>query len=168
MTQQIKSTETLHDLERVMVREDRHVGEETYALGVGSDEAERGEGVPVAAAAYPRRRLGDADVLGTRDPVHACSFGGTYDRHDVFDRAGLLPPGRVEPRVHVKDRCNDPHLHGHHNLRSAPAGVGESGNVVTDVQTLHAERRRRPAGSEARSPLGARPFRILPPRFVGR
>ena len=114
-------------------------------------------------------RLRDADVLRARDPVHPGVFGGSCDRHDVLDRRCLLPTRRVEPRVHVKDRCDDPHLHAHHtsDQRLPTVEIGPA-PTLTDVQTLHADGRCRPAGSEASSRRGGPLVHILRPRFAGR
>ena len=50
MTQQVECPESLHDLERVMVREDDHVREKPNTCCLGRDKSERREWIPVAPA----------------------------------------------------------------------------------------------------------------------
>ena len=71
--QDVKGSQPLHQLERMVVGQDGHVGEEADPRGLGGEVAERREGVEVAAAAHRGRRGRDRDVLRARHPVEAAT-----------------------------------------------------------------------------------------------
>ena len=84
----------LHDRERVVVSEDEHEGREPNRGGPRGQVAERGEGIPVRAAAFLGDLSGHADVLAARAEVVPEPLGLDDDLVDLGD-AGVGLPLRV-------------------------------------------------------------------------
>ena len=98
----------LHDLEGVVIAEHDDVAQQGHALGRRRDEAERGDGVPVARPAHVGGRQRDGDVLGARHPVVAEALRRLGHGHHVVDGPRRLPLRRVETRVDVHHGGHDP------------------------------------------------------------
>jgi hypothetical protein len=91
---------TLRYAQRMVVAEDQHVRGQPDPLRLGGQERQRGQRIPVRAAAASGRRGRDHDVLAARQVVIAKAVRGLGHGHDVRDVAVLFPrvglPGRPE------------------------------------------------------------------------
>ena len=134
VAQEIEGAQPFHQFQWVVVGEDGHVGQQAHPCGLGGEETQRGERVPVAAAPHGGGRGRDGDVLGAGHPVVAQGLGLLHHVDHVADAGRDLPFRRVEPRVHVQDRghdaeleCHGPHGSAGHRIGAAhlrlPAGI---------------------------------------------
>ncbi len=105
--QDVEGAQALHQLERVVIGQDRHVGQQADPRRLGGKETEGREGVEVAAAADGGRCGGNGDVLGAGHPVVAEPLRLLHHRHDVVDARRDLPLGWVEAGIHVQHRRHD-------------------------------------------------------------
>ena len=113
LTEEVERAQALHQFERVVIRQNGHMGQQADPFGMGGQIAERGERIPVPPATHGRPAGGDSDVLRAADPVETELLGLLHHVHHVADGRGRLPRGRVEARIHVQDRRDDAEGEGH-------------------------------------------------------
>ena len=100
----------LRDLEGVVIAEYQDLGGEADAGGLGGQEPEGRERVPVGAAALDRDVGGDGDVLAAGEVVVAEAVGGAGDRGQLRD-AGAEFPVLADGGVRDDDGWRDSYVH---------------------------------------------------------
>jgi len=109
----------------MVIAEHQHLREEPDPAGPSREEGERGERVPVGAAALVDDRGRHRHVLAAGQVVVAKVVGDLGEPADLLDARGPLPRReRLGERRH--DRCGEADLHRHHILSGSPGVAAEA------------------------------------------
>ena len=106
----VEGAVALGDLQRVVIPEHQHCGDQPKASGVRGEETQRGQRIPIRDAPPVRLLHRDSDVFGAGQMVEAVLVGRAGNAREFVGAGALFPRGGHPGQLHDHG-CgqSDPH-----------------------------------------------------------